>query len=295
MHSGGAAVRQARRAWHTRMMLALALAAGARLAAAQYPLGSEREDLRAVSGDIWSVVSSPIHVHRGDVVPTVATLGAIGIASRLDSTIHNWMSTHDRTGVMRLVAPIREGGKLYTFELGSGQHLLPLSGALYLAGRMSRSANLRDAGLGCAAGHLTSLALRMVAYSGVTRARPRTTASPFQVSVPGSSDWSKQSFFSGHIANSMACASFVSHRYSLGFAEPLAFTYSAAIGIGRMADGEHWASDTMTGAIVGFAIGKAIADRQLRRAAATPAMTSTASRRGPQIPLFSWSFSVGGE
>jgi hypothetical protein len=34
-----------------------------------------------------------------------------------------------------------------------------------------------------------------------------------------------------------------------------------------MADGRHWFSDTMTGALVGFAIGKAIADRQLERAA----------------------------
>src|SRR5207249_11148857 len=102
--------------------------------------------------------------------------------------------------------------------------------------------------------------------------------------------WFKQSFFSGHIANSMACASFLSHRYSLGLVEPFAFAYSTAIGIGRMADGEHWASDTMTGAVVGFAIGKAIADRQLRRVASTTVVAPAAGRRGFQAQLFRVSF-----
>jgi len=46
-----------------------------------------------------------------------------------------------------------------------------------------------------------------------------------------------------------------------------------------MADGRHWASDTMTGALVGYAIGKAIADRQLSRAS-----RSTDVRPVPQAP-----------
>jgi membrane-associated phospholipid phosphatase len=272
-------------------MIVLALVfATARPASAQRPLGPERKDLRDVSGDIWSVLLSPLHADRRDAVPAAAAFGAVAMTSRLDSTIRVWMSSHDRTAVMRLFGPIREGAKLHTYELGSGQYLLPLSAALYTSGRLSHSADLRDAGLGCAAGHLTSLGLRMIAYTGVSRGRPRITPSPFHFSIPGSRDWFKQSFFSGHIANSMACASFLSHRYSLGFAEPLMFTYSAAIGIGRMADGEHWASDTMTGAVVGFAIGKAIADRQLRRATSANAATTSAARRNaPLIPLFRWS------
>jgi hypothetical protein len=37
----------------------------------------------------------------------------------------------------------------------------------------------------------------------------------------------------------MACASFMSHRFSLGVAEPVMYTYVSAIGLGRMLDGRR--------------------------------------------------------
>jgi membrane-associated phospholipid phosphatase len=150
--------------------------------------------------------------------------------------------------------------------LGSGQYILPLAGVLYVSGRLSHDVALRDAGLGCAEGHLSSAGIRELIYFSVSRQRPRDTEDPHHISLPGRKDWSWHSFLSGHIANSMSCASFLGHRYSLGPLEAIPYAYATAIGVGRMADGRHWASDTMTGALVGFAIGKAIADRQLSRA-----------------------------
>jgi membrane-associated phospholipid phosphatase len=95
----------------------------------------------------------------------------------------------------------------------------------------------------------------------------------------------------------MACASFLGHRYSLGIAEPLPYAYATVIGLGRMADGEHWASDTMLGAIVGFSIGRAIASRQLQRRASSadstsPSIAAATRARGPRIlvPLATLSF-----
>jgi membrane-associated phospholipid phosphatase len=109
--------------------------------------------------------------------------------------------------------------------------------------------------------------------------------------VPESGGWLWHSFFSGHIANSMACASYLGHRFSFGVAEALPYMYSAAIGVGRMADGEHWASDTMIGGIIGYAIGSAIAARQLARNSETPAQTTTSSKsRGRGWPVVSWTF-----
>jgi membrane-associated phospholipid phosphatase len=261
-------------------------------------LGSEKHDIATFTGDIWSVWTSPAHFDHRDVVPLALTVGAFGLATRIDSATRVWMVTHERTAVMRVLSPTREGFPVPAYELGSGQYLLPLSGALYLSGRLSHSVNLRDAGLGCAAGHLASLGIRSVTYRLVARARPRITPNPLAVGVPGSHDWFWHSFFSGHIANSMACASFLGHRYSLGIAEPLPYAYSTVIGLGRMADGEHWASDTMLGAIVGFAIGREIAARQLdRRASAatnrsTSSSASTTRRLGTPIlvPLVTLSF-----
>lgn len=272
-------------------LLVIALACASETSGAQGALGSERADIDNFRGDIWSVWTSPAGMRRRDVLTTAATLGAAALTSRIDSAGYVWMQTHERTLVMLMLTPIRETARLSPYEFGSGQYLLPVSVLLYTAGRLSHSVNLRDAGLGCAAGHLSSLGLRQVVLRSIARARPRVSSSPFDISVPGSSDWNRQSFYSGHITNSMACASFLAHRYALGLAEPLPYAFSVAIGLGRLADGHHWASDMVVGGVVGFATGKAIAERQLRRTNAPATAATVRVMRVPvQIPVAQWSF-----
>jgi membrane-associated phospholipid phosphatase len=253
---------------------------------AQTGVGPERRDIATFTGDIWSVWTSPARFNGRDVAATAATIGVFALTTRFDSATRVWMTTHERTAVMRLLSPIREGARVPAYELGSGQTLLPVSGALYIGGRLAHSVEVRDAGLGCAAGHLASLGIRAVSYRLVARARPRVTPNPFNVGVPGSHDWLWHSFC--HIANSMACASFLGHRYSLGPLEAIPYAYASVIGLGRMADGEHWASDTILGAIVGFAIGREVADRQLSRKAA--ALAPAASSPRIVIPIATLSF-----
>ena len=260
-----------------------------RPASAQRGLGSERADIGNFGGDIWSVWTSPARITRRDVLTTAATLGTAAVVSRVDSVGYVWMQSHERTLVMLMLTPIREGARLSPYEFGSGQYLLPLSVVLYTAGRLSHSVDLRDAGLGCAAGHLSSLVLRQVVFRSVARGRPRVSPSPFRFSVPGSSNWSWESFYSGHISNSMACASFIGHRYSLGLLEALPYAFSTAIGVGRLADGHHWASDMIVGGVVGFAVGKAIAERQLHRAAPPAGTVASTPRAAWQVPVMQWS------
>ena len=230
-------------------------------------LGPEKADLKHFGGDIWSVWTAPAHTNWSSAEAAAGVVGVAMVTSLADSTIWAWMSSHPKSIGMRVFGPIREGWRFPLYELGSGQYILPLAGALYLSGRLSHDFALRDAGLGCAEGHLSSAGIRELIYFSVSRQRPRDTEDPHHISLPGRKDWSWHSFLSGHIANSMSCASFLGHRYQLGALEAIPYAYATAIGVGRMADGRHWASDTMTGALVGYAIGKAIADRQLSRAA----------------------------
>lgn len=245
----------------------IALAAVPALSLHAQGLGSERRDVKNITGDIWGVWTSPLRATGRDVA--IAGGAALGVAltSFADSVLWRWMVTHPHAFPLRVLEPIREDFPIHLYELGSGQYILPASAAAYIAGRLSHSVALRDAGLGCAAGHLSSLGFRTVVLAGVARTRPRVTPEPFHISFPGSSNWDNQSFFSGHISNSMACASFLNHRFSLGWGAIVPYSYSAAIGLGRMADGRHWLSDTMTGAVVGFAIGRTIAIRQRHRLA----------------------------
>jgi hypothetical protein len=165
-----------------------------------------------------------------------------------------------------ILHPIREGARYPAYELGSGQYLLPLSAVLYLAGAVSKSQGLRDAGLGCATAHLTTAGVRGILFLLVQRDRPRTSPDDaFRFQVPGTHDWNKHSFFSGHIANSMGCASFLSHRFDLHMAEPVIYGYVIAIGAGRVVDGRHWFSDTVFGALFGYVVGRTISGRMMAR------------------------------
>ena len=250
-------------------------------------LGPERRDINDLRGDFWAVLTAPVRANSGTVAPlTGITLGVLAVAS-VDSAVYAWMMRHPDAPPMRALRPLREAWKLPLYELGSGQYLLPLSGAAYLAGRLLHDEGLRDAGMGCIAGHLSSAVLRDAIYLSVSRVRPHESPNADRISIPGTRDWMRHSFLSGHTANSMACASFFGHRYSLGAIEPLSYVYVTAIGLGRVADGWHWPSDTMAGAIMGFAIGKLIADRQRTREGARSRSVSPSSSASVRI---GWSF-----
>jgi membrane-associated phospholipid phosphatase len=258
-------------------------------------LGPERRDINDLLGDVWAVWSSPVHTTSSDLIPIGAVLGAVALTTFADSSIHVWMSAHPRTLPMRVISPFRDGPGFPVNGAGNGQVLLPLSALLYISGRLSHDVALRDAGLGCAASHLTSAALRDVIYLAVSRRRPHDTASARQIWVPGGRVWEHHSFLSGHIANSMGCMSYFAHRFSLGVAEPVMYAYPIMVGLGRMADGWHWTSDTMAGGAMGFAIGKAMSDRQMAREAARATQTAPSPlailrSTGIGIPLWSFSF-----
>jgi membrane-associated phospholipid phosphatase len=256
-------------------------------AAAQSALGSERQDLNRFRGDVWSAWTAVARPNRSAVLPTAAIAAGFAAVVPFDSSIRSWMTSHEGAPLMRMIGPFREHRRVPLEWLGSGQTLLPVSALAYGAGRVSHSVALRDGGLGCAAAHLSSAGLREVIYRVVARKRPSETSDATQFAVPGRRAWTEHSFLSGHVANSMACASFLSHRYNTGAGSLAMYGYISGIGLGRMADGWHWASDTMAGAALGYVVGKFVADRQLARRPAdanTPPVTDTR-------PLsFAWRF-----
>jgi membrane-associated phospholipid phosphatase len=275
------------------LVLAALLVFASSAVSAQVGLQTVRDDIAHTSGDVWSVWTSPARMSRHDWVPAGIAIGAVALTTQIDSITRVWMIAHERSSLLRVISPLRDSSTtIHVGSMGTGYYLLPITGAVYIAGRVSHSSGLADAGLGCMAGDLSSLGIREVAFHAVGRGRPRITADPFNISVPESGGWLWHSFFSGHIANSMACASFLGHRYSFGVAEALPYAFSTAIGVGRMADGEHWASDTLIGGILGYAIGRAIASRQLARIrGSTPPVSATTppSRdAGGTWPVLSW-------
>jgi hypothetical protein len=64
----------------------------------------------------------------------------------------------------------------------------------------------------------------------------------------------------------MACVTFWNERFDLGWAEPVLWGVALGVGIGRVADRRHWASDTFIGMMYGYYIGRTVARRSRDRA-----------------------------
>ena len=236
------------------------------VASAQLRGDSSWRALQRLGGDVWSVWTAPAHARARDAEGVAVVMGATGVAAALDEPVQHWIATHPNAWPVAILSPLRESAHYPAYELGSGQFLLPISAALYIAGSVSKSQGLRDAGLGCATAHLTAAGVRGIVFLFVQRDRPRLSPDdPFNIRLRGTRDWNKHSFFSGHIANSMGCASFLAHRFDLHLAEPVIYGYVSAIGAGRVVDGRHWLSDTVVGALFGYVVGRTISGRMLAR------------------------------
>lgn len=89
---------------------------------------------------------------------------------------------------------------------------------------------------------------------------PRAWAGPFSGGVDSS-------FPSIHTTTAFAVASFLSSAYSdkiwIGIGS---YTMATLVGLSRLNDDKHWASDVFVGAVIGYGIGKLVHSNMLKRA-----------------------------
>jgi membrane-associated phospholipid phosphatase len=262
--------------WRTAGLAAsLAVVFGTGLAEAQRPLRNVGDDIKHFGEDVLWVWTSPV---RGDQRGWLVA-GATGLAFLallpLDEPVDDWVVKDTTRGFFKLLKPVRKGGDLY-----GGSFLGPVAGAAYLAGIAFDKPDVRDAIAGCGASWFAnSYGRKNTLYRLAGRARPSanrgngTWLGPnYRDKVPNGpepeepdSTWHYRSFPGGHVSNVVACASFFGNRYEWGLVEPALYTFALAVGLGRFPDRAHWLSDQVVGAVFGYAVGKAVADQQLKR------------------------------
>jgi membrane-associated phospholipid phosphatase len=219
------------------------------------------DDFKNAGKDIVAVWGSPFDASARDWVLTAAAFGAFGASMLADQSVSDWALRNDSSTFFRAIAPVRRGGKLF-----SGKYVVPPVAALYVVGVALKNQDLRDFVTGCMSSWGTQSAVRKTVYLLVGRARPDTTPTdPGNWKIPSGGSWEMHSFPAGHFANAMACATYWNKRFHLGAAGPAVYALAMAVGVGRLADGAHWTSDTVLGGILGYAVGKEIAQRSVAR------------------------------
>ncbi len=254
------------------------------------------KDIEHFGRDIWAIWTSPFDASAHDLLGALAILGVGAAMSPIDDDVDRWAVRNKDNWLFNAVEPFRKDGDLY-----GGGVLAPVAGAAYVVGIITKNQSVRDAITGCAATWLSNNVIRrQIVYRFVNRERPDSTrgndpnwpaaeaGDQYNIQLSGfeKDPWGMASFPGGHIANILGCASFFNHRYKWGFVEPVLWTVAGAVFVARTADRAHWMSDQWVGSVFGFAVGKEIAHRQLRRKAARDAATAGASLTAPRDGLY---------
>jgi hypothetical protein len=275
---------------HSRTLLVaglLLVSAGLPAAAQKSVTGMIGKDIEHFGRDLWAVWTSPFDAHPRDLLAGLFVLG-VGVAmSPADDDLDRWAVRNSDNWLFEAVEPFRKDGALY-----GGGALAPVAGAAYVVGIIAKNQSVRDAVVGCGATWLSNNVLRrQILYRFIGRERPDSTrgrdpnwpaAEPgdqynFELNGFEGAPWGMHSFPGGHIANILGCATFFNHRFKWGYFEPVLYAVAGAVLVARTADRAHWASDEWVGSVFGFAVGKEIAHRQLRRKAERDAVTAGSS------------------
>lgn len=232
------------------------------------------DDLKWVAQDVGSIWLSPFRGDARDYAITAGILGGSAALSVLDDNVDRWALANRDRGLLKAIGPVRRGGDFYSLN-----QAVPVVGGAYILALATKNRGLRDGIMGCAASYTAGTTLRhLVVYNVIGRDRPDTarsrpegTSGPparegdqYHFSVPADG-WAAHSFPGGHVATVATCASFLMNRYDAPYLDIPLVALVGAMGLGRIADRGHWLSDQAVGIAMGYAIGKEVAHRQLRR------------------------------
>ena len=227
---------------------------------------------RTSAGDAWSVWTAPFHAGGRDWLTAAGVVGVAAAMSPFDDDVDRWAVRHRDDPTWHFLRPFREGGDAF-----SGRTVTPVAvGALGVA-LIARNEPMLEGISGCATSYGAATAVRdFVVYPLVSRTRPdsgRGAQPPpaaqgdqYHFSVPGTGDWGRRALPGGHVSNVTACVGFLVSRYKFGPFAVAPWAVVGAVAMARTLDRRHWASDQVLGTFLGYAVGRDVALRSLRRA-----------------------------
>jgi membrane-associated phospholipid phosphatase len=155
----------------------------------------------------------------------------------------------------------------YVFDPLGTWYLIPIFGSVYIYGLAAKNPEAETAALMAGKAIIISGAYAFVFKEIFQRKRP------YDADPPDAGYWGGpgngfhyNSFPSGHATVAFAAASAISTYYSdriwIGITS---YSLASLVGVSRIYDNKHWASDVMAGAVLGYAIGRMVANKQKKQ------------------------------
>jgi membrane-associated phospholipid phosphatase len=181
---------------------------------------------------------------------TLASIVAIVSAFYLDPALRALI-----TGIQNdIIVAMFVFGRWY----GSGEPTLILFLSLYIGGLIFNKYQMRETGLLIGESYIFSGLVTLIAKSAFGRWRPYTNQGDFSFYGWNLSNNDMLSYFSGHASVSFALSTILASTTENIYIK--AFYYSLAVitCISRIYHQQHWFSDVVTGAIIGYLISRVL-------------------------------------
>lgn len=200
--------------------------------------------------DVKHVLTAPARWQEQDWQNMgLATIGVIGVAAILDRPIRDEMRRH---------APNNNGFMLGVERFGA-EYSLAVLGGFYLAGAIGNNDNaVSIAQDGLAASIIASGIITPTIKFITGCARPRENAGTATFHPLSISYSSNSSFPSGHTTQAFSIASVIADHYEETWVTYSSYTIAGMVGIARIYHDAHFASDVLTGALIGTLIGRSV-------------------------------------
>jgi len=220
-------------------------------------LAQEKADDNRINGaflsrfgrDITGVITSPARWDRGDLLTLAAVSGTGLLLMAFDQEIRDQVQE-------RRTASSDKAASVFT-AFGNGAALLGLSAALYAAGEIGHDDGLRKTALlSLESLTMASLLVWMTKFLA-GRARPYSgeSSGSFHPFALESEHWSLPS---GHSAAAFSVATTIAMQSRSVLVDIAAYTMACLVGISRVHDNKHWASDVFLGSVLGYFVSREI-------------------------------------
>ncbi len=196
--------------------------------------------------DTVDVLKTPLRWNQGDLLEMGSLVAGIALVNQFDDQIMDFSQSNNNPALNFTSKEIGRFGEEYSFATLA---------AFYLSGKLfkdEKAVMVAKDGLIAsiiAAGVVTPL---IKEAGGRVRPRDQTGEGDFQ---PFSGN---HSFPSGHTTQAFAIASVISEHYTNPWARGASYGLASLVGLSRIQDDAHYASDVVAGAAIGFLIGRKV-------------------------------------
>ncbi|GAG05076.1 unnamed protein product, partial [marine sediment metagenome] len=204
--------------------------------------------------DTKYVIASPLRWNKGDWAECAFIVGTTGGIMSQDEEIQNW-AQGERSSTSDKFFPL-------IGDLGSWGAAATL-GSIYLGGCITHNTKLKRTSLLATKSVIASGVIIVIFKVLIGRSRPykeegACVYSPFNIHSKN------QSFPSGHTSTAFSIVGCISEEYKNPLISVVMYGTAILVGLSRIHDNKHWASDVFVGSVIGISVGKTIAKLHLR-------------------------------